>query len=292
MVLHHFEIDGGTLAVEVEGNGPLVVCAPGMGDFRDSYAPFAAQLIAQGYMVARMDPRGHGDSSVTFNHYGDEATADDFVMVVEKLGKGPAVLAGCSFGGGAAVIAAGKRPDLVSGLILLAPFLRNGMGVWGLYLVRLLFMWPWGPWIWEMYAKTLWPGLGDAAGVRATASKVSLTRPGLGEAAGVRATASKVSLTRPGRWTGFSNTIWGIDHREVTPWIDHVQAPALVVMGDKDPDWPNPVKEAEWVASNFREVDSMIVQGVGHAPMLERVDMVGERTLGFLGGLRSKGVLR
>lgn len=242
-----------------------------MGDFRDSYAPFATLLVVQGYMVARMDPRGHGDSTVTFNHYGDEATADDFVMVVEKLGRGRAVLAGCSFRAGAATIAAGRRPDLVSGIILLAPFLRNGMGVWGLYLMRLLFMWPWGPWVWELYAKALWPGLDKTASARVT--------------------ASKESLTRPGRWIGFQKTVSGIDHRQVAPWIDRVQAPVLVVMGDKDPDWPDSVKEAEWVASNFQDVDLMVVQGVGHAPMLESVELVGERTIEFLEKLRSSSAL-
>lgn len=114
MALHYIKTGGGSLAVYVRGeNGPLVITHPGMGDTRDAYDPLAAQLVAQGYRVASIDARGHGDSSVVFDKYGDEAASEDFVTVAEKMGDGrPVVLAGASFSGGAAVMAAGKRPDL------------------------------------------------------------------------------------------------------------------------------------------------------------------------------------
>ena len=45
-------------------------------------------------------------------------------------------------------------------------------------------------------------------------------------------------------------------------------------MGDVDPDWKEPLKEAEWVASNFSDAETIAVHGAGHAPMLERPEIV------------------
>ena len=274
MLLQHFDVDGGKLAVEIEGKGPLVICSPGMGDTRDSYAPVASQFVAHGYSVACIDVRGHGDSSIGFNRYGDEATADDLILMAEKLGCGvPVVLAGASFSAAAAVIAAGRRPELIAGIVLLGPFLRLGMGVLGLYIMPLMFMRPWGPVMWRSYATTLWPGLGE-------------------EGARDKAAASTASLTRPGHWAAFQATVNGTDHRVVAPWIDKVKASVLVVMGDKDPDWKDPLKEAEWIASNFSDVRSLTVPGAGHAPMLEKSELVGKEVLEFLVALKTKGAFK
>ena len=196
MPLIYIDTDGGKLAVEVQGEGPLIVCSPGLGDTRDAYAPVAAQLVKQGYTVANMDVRGHGDSSTGFKHYGDEATTDDFISIVTKLRRGPAVLAGASFSAGAATIAAGKRPDLIAGIVLLGPFLRLPSGAMGtvmFHIMPMLFWRPWGPMVWQSYSKTLWPGLGDKAAERAA--------------------ASKTALTRNGRWSAFQSTVSGLDHR-------------------------------------------------------------------------------
>lgn len=145
MAITNIEIDGGRLAMEVEGEGPLIICQPAMGDTRDSFAPLATQLVAAGYRVARIDLRGHGDSTATFARYGDEPAADDYLTVIKTLGGGPAVLIGSSMSAGASVIAAGREPDLVAGLVLCAPFLRNGGPKIMLTILRIALWQPWGP---------------------------------------------------------------------------------------------------------------------------------------------------
>ena len=261
MTISHIETDGGTLAVEVEGHGPLVVCSPGLGDTRDAYVPLASELVAHGFRVACVDLRGHGDSSAAFRRYGDEATADDVLAVVEALGGGPAILVGASLSGGAAVIAAGRRPEAVAGLVLIGPFLRNGMGAVGRRLLHAALARPWGPVVWRSYAARLWPGLGAAASARAA--------------------ASVEALGRSGRWTAFHRTS-AADHAVVAPWIGRVRAPVLVVMGEADPDWKDPMAEARWVASNFADSEVLAVSGAGHAPMLERPEVVTPAVLRFL----------
>ena len=269
MATSYFDIAGGRLAVEVEGEGPLIICSPGLGDTRDAFAPLAVHLVARGYRVARVDLRGHGDSTASFDRYGDEAAAEDFLMLIEALGGGPAVLAGASLSAAAAVIAAGQRPAQVAGLILLAPFLRNGAGDVMRSILQVAFARPWGPFLWRIYAAKLWPGLGDKARERA-ASTTALLR-------------------RPGRWPTFRATLAGADHRVVEPWIGRVQAPVLVVMGEADPDWKVPMNEAQWVASKFRDAEIIAVQGAGHAPMFERPQTVNPAIETFLQRLSSSG---
>ncbi|MBV9829147.1 MAG: alpha/beta hydrolase [Alphaproteobacteria bacterium] len=265
------QIGGGELAVEVEGNGPLIVCSPGIGDTRDAFDPLAGYLVARGYRVARLDLRGHGDSTIGFDRYGDDATARDFLAAIDALGGGPAVLAGNSMSAAAAVIAAGRRPEKLAGLILIGPFLRNSTGELMRRAMGGLFMRPWGPAVWKGYATKLWPGLGEKAKERAARS-TSL-------------------LTRPGRWPAFQATFAGADHRVVAPWISRVRASVLVVMGDSDPDWKDPPNEAKWIASNFGDVETINVRGAGHAPMLERPDTVSPAVFRYLEKLRESGAL-
>ena len=266
MNISFIETDGGRLAVEVEGDGPLIVCSPGMGDIRDAFAPLAEHFVACGYRVARVDLRGHGDSTARFDRYGDEATARDLLTVIEALGGGPAVLAGASLSAAAAVIAAARSPDQVAGLILLGAFLRNSITSPMRWLLRAALARPWGPFVWRAQAAKLWPGLGEGAWDRA---KVTTEL-----------------LTRPGRWRAFQTTVSGTDHRVVAPWIERVRAPVLIVMGDADPDWKEPLREAEWIASNFRDAEIVAVAGAGHAPMLERPQIVAGAVMPFLSKLR------
>ena len=252
--------------MEAGGEGPLVICSPGIGDFRDAFAPLAKHLQASGFRVACVDLRGHGDSTAGFDSYGDEETASDLLNVIDALGGGPAILVGASMSAAAAVIVAGRRPDLVSGLVLAGPFLRNGPSKLMRQILPVAFMRPWGPFVWRMFAARLWPGLGDQAAARAE--------------------RSKASLTRPGRWPAFHATS-KVDHDVVAPWLGRVQAPVLVLIGNADPDWPDPLAEAAWVASNFANAETVTVHGAGHAPMLERPEIVNPAVSTFLAKLRA-----
>ncbi len=124
------DIEGGRIAYDVTGQGPLVVLSHGIGDRRQAYRFLAPRLAQAGYRVAVADLRGHGDSSMGWKSVtGKDAIsrtdiAGDLLALIRHLG-GPAVIVGHSISGGAATIAAAMEPELVSGIVEINPFTRT-----------------------------------------------------------------------------------------------------------------------------------------------------------------------
>ena len=117
------ELDGGRLAYDVTGEGPLIVLAHGMGDNRAAYREVATLLAGAGYRVTCVDQRGHGESSTGWASYTRTDSAADLLAVIRHLG-GPAVLVGHSFTGGSVTIAAAQEPESVSAIVGISPFTR------------------------------------------------------------------------------------------------------------------------------------------------------------------------
>jgi pimeloyl-ACP methyl ester carboxylesterase len=63
--------------------------------------------------------------------------------------------------------------------------------------------------------------------------------------------------------------------------LARVEAPTLVVMGTRDPDFPDPAQEADLVAGRAHGTAQMI-EGAGHYPHAEMPDITGERVIAFL----------
>ena len=80
--------------------------------------------LGQRHRVTALDMRGHGRTTLpadpktlkSWNVY-----RDDVIEFLEKTAAGPVVLGGHSMGGCVAMLVAGKRPDLVKGLVLVDP---------------------------------------------------------------------------------------------------------------------------------------------------------------------------
>jgi pimeloyl-ACP methyl ester carboxylesterase len=254
---------GGRIAYELQGEGPLIVCLPGMGDLRSVYRFLAPALAEAGFRVATMDLRGHGDSDTTFDSYDDVAAGSDLIALAGHL-DGPAVLIGNSMGAGAACWAAAEAPESVAGLALLGPFVRNGPpNPLGTALFRLALLRPWGHAAWKAYFRTLYPKCRDAAFEAHFAEVVE-------------------NLRRPGHWDAFRKTA-RTSHAPVEARLSEVHAPTLVVMGEKDPDWRDPAAEARWVADRLGG-ELLMVQGAGHYPQAEFPEVVGPTVVEWLRG--------
>ncbi|MGA8361644.1 MAG: alpha/beta hydrolase [Candidatus Dormiibacterota bacterium] len=254
----------GRIAYDVDGTGPLVVLVPGMGDLRATYRFVAPILRDAGYRVAATDLRGHGDSDSTFATYSDTETSADVVALIEKLG-GPAVVVGNSMGAAAAVISAAERPELVSGLVLIGPFVRNArMSGMQRLLLRVAMTPLWAAAAWKSYLPRLYAG----------------RRPGDFDAYRDRVVAS---LRRPGYARAFSRTT-RVSHDPAEARLSAVTAPTLVVMGDKDPDFADPKAEAAWIAQTLRG-EAVIVPEAGHYPQSQQPEITADAVLQFLRGL-------
>jgi len=257
----HLQRPDGRIAYDVTGEGPLVVCIPGMGELRSSYRATVPALAVAGYRVATMDLRGHGDSDATFDRFDDVAAGEDALALVEHLG-GPAVLVGNSMGAGAAAWVAAERADLVNGLVLVGPFVRNPpTGRAMTLLFRLLMARPWARLVWNAYLPSLSPGRRPA--------DFDEHRRRIAE-----------SMRRPGHAAAFSKTT-RTTHAPVEARLPEVRQPTLVVMGEQDPDFRDPAAEAGWIADQLSAEVLMVPEG-GHYPQVERPDVVNPRVLQYL----------
>ena len=252
---------GGRVGYDVSGAGPLIVLVPGMGDLRAAYRFLAPALRAAGYRVACTDLRGHGDSDSGFSSYGDAETAGDLIALIEALGA-PAIVVGNSMGAGAAVLAAAGRPELVSGLVLVGPWVRNGKtSAIKRLLLRIIMARPWAAASWKAYLPKLYAGRPPVDFDDYRQQVVA-------------------SLRRPGYARAFSLTT-RTGHAAAEARLTNVSAPALVVMGDQDPDFPDPEAEAAWIAGALH-AEVVMVPEAGHYPQSQRPDIVNGAVLHFL----------
>jgi pimeloyl-ACP methyl ester carboxylesterase len=251
----------GRVAYSVQGDGPLLVTSPGMGDVRESFRTLSAALAADGFLVADADLRGHGDSDASFASYGDAETASDLIALVEQLG-GPAILVGNSMSAGAAVIAAAERPDLVRGLVLVGPFVRNPPGnPAAMLLFRMLLARPWGATVWtSMLLPSLYKGRRPADFPQYRA-RVAAALRGKGRAAAFQRTTHTTHVPAEAR-------------------IDDVRCPVLVVMGELDPDFKDPRAEADWIAGKLAAAVLMVPEA-GHYPQAQRPELVAPAVADF-----------
>ena len=252
---------GGRVAYDVSGDGPLVVCVPGMGELRSVYRFTVPALAAAGLRVATMDLRGHGDSDATFASYDDVAAGSDVLALIERLG-GSAVVIGNSMGAGAGVWAAAERPGRVAGLALIGPFVRDPktspLMQWAF---RLAMSAPWAVRTWLFYLPRLYPSRkpGDFAD-HVASLRQSMRRPGHAKAF--------VATTRTG-------------HAPAQERLPRVAGkPVLVVMGEKDPDFPDAHAEGEWIRDRL-DAELLLVPGAGHYPQAEMPDVVNPALVRF-----------
>jgi len=265
-------VDGGTIAYEVAGSGPLVLLAHGMGDNRAAYRFVAPRLVASGYRVAAVDLRGCGESSTGWSSYTRTDVAGDLLALVRHLG-GPAVLVGHSLAGGAVTIAAAQEPALVTGIVELAPFTRAQalspgllrvrrcrQGMTRLLLTALLGSVRW----WHRYLDVAYPGPKPADWEdQRRRIGVELREPGRMKA-----------LQRMGRSPA----------GDAGAQLSGVRCPALVVEGSLDPDWADPRVEGEAVVAAMPAglATLAVVEGAGHYPHTQFPDDTVELLLAFL----------
>lgn len=262
-VTQYLSVPDGKIAYDIQGSGPLVVLVPGMGDLRAAYRFLIPDLVKAGYAVASVDLRGHGDSDTSFASYGDVETATDVTALLRKLGTS-AVIVGNSMGAGAAVIVAAENPDLVDGLVLIGPFVRQPASstVFSRLFLRILMARPWAAAAWAAYLPKLY------AGARPTDFADYLD-------------TVIAAMKRPGYARAFSLTTRA-DHVRAGESLAAVTSPTLVVMGDKDPDFPDAKGEADWISRTVSG-STVMIENAGHYPQSQQPEHTSAAIIEFLG---------
>ena len=262
----------GRIAYTVDGalDAPLVVLVPGMGDLRTAWRDIVGPLVDAGYRVACMDLRGHGDSDVTFTEHGDVVTGQDLIALIEHLG-GPAVLGGNSMGAASATWAAAERPDLVAGLVLTGPILRDPPASAAVIAtmhgaLRVALERPWGAALWARLYRTYF-----SRGAQS---------PWLDE----HVADIKASLKRPGGLRSFRHLALQLTHAPVEARLGEVVAPVVAFVGALDPDFKDPAAEALWLRSAV-DAEVTLIPDVGHHPEHQAPTVVVDDTLAFLASL-------
>jgi pimeloyl-ACP methyl ester carboxylesterase len=272
------DIEGGRIAYDVTGSGPLVVLSHGIGDRRQAYRFLAPKLAQAGYRVVTADLRGHGESSMGWKSVtGTDAItrtdiAGDLLALIRHLGA-PAVIVGHSISGGAATIAAAKQPELVSGIVEINPFTktqkldlggllrirryRRGMSrLMGMQLFRSLGLW-------MRYLDVAYPSKpADYADYMA---------------------ALAAKLREPGRMAEFMKTGKSTP-ADAGAQLPNVGCPALVIMGTLDPDFADPRAEGDAIVAAMPSGRGTVamVDGAGHYPHAQSPDEVAALVIPFL----------
>ncbi|WP_084478375.1 alpha/beta fold hydrolase [Nocardia jejuensis] len=254
--------------------------SPGIGDLRHVYRFLAPILASSGFRVVTVDLRGHGESSMYWTSFdgGDAISrtdiAGDLVEVIRVFG-GPAVIIGHGFSGGAAVIAAARAPGLVRGVIALNPLARTQT-----VSLSALFMNPRycramvrrsmarfceSPKQWLKYLNVTYPV--KPADYREYVAELS------------------ESLCAPGRFAELLKAI------ESTPadaeaQLPNMIRPTLIIMGTRDPEFPDPEAEGLAIAARMPVGLGTVVvaKSSGHHPHVDAPERVAELALRFLAG--------
>jgi pimeloyl-ACP methyl ester carboxylesterase len=186
----------------------------------------------------------------------------DILALVERLDSGPAHPIGTSFAGAPAVWAAAENPELVRSLVLIGASVREAKTTPIMRaLVWLMMNNPWRVRTWVMYYGTLFPTRKpDDFKLYLKQLAENMAQPGRFDAAAALAAASRQPSEQR---------------------LAEVKAPTLVVMGTKDPDFPDPAAEGRYIAEHTGG-NLALIEGAGHYPQTEMPEKTAPVVLQFL----------
>jgi pimeloyl-ACP methyl ester carboxylesterase len=263
----YLDVDGGRIAYDDTGEGPLIVATPAMLDLRAELRLLTPLLVEAGFRVVTIDQRGMGETSARWPAYGSTPMAHDLMALIRHLDAGPAIIYGTSNGAAAGVYLAAEAPELVRGLVLSAPFVRDGEGSWLQRQLTKIMKVPFLtlPLYMSYYPK--WEPLQPrAADFDEHVANL------------------KANLSEPERRHVIRAYMFEQSHREAELRMSRVNVPSLVIMGTGDVDWPDPKAEADWIVEQLGS-QLVVLEGVGHHPHVERPREVADAVVAFASGL-------
>jgi pimeloyl-ACP methyl ester carboxylesterase len=272
------EIDGATtLHYATSGAGEPILLIPGLG-LDHNYYRFGIPLLSRHLQVLAVDPRGIGRSTKSPPPYTVEAWADDFAVMIDKLGRGPIHVLGSSLGGSMALALAQRHPGKLKSLIVVGGFSELDRATELNFRLRLRLI----------------EKLGMSDEVADYMGLWTLTRKFINSDAGfatMRANQANIRASSAQSYSAFVEALlkWGRcqpgQEREpkFTTLLDSIKTPTLVVTSDNDHLIPQELSDL--IAGRIAGAKLVVMPGAGHIPFMEQPDEVVRIVLQFLEGL-------
>jgi len=272
------EIDGATtLHYATSGAGEPILLIPGLG-LDHNYYRFGIPLLSRHLQVLAVDPRGIGRSTKSPPPYTVEAWADDFAVMIDKLGRGPIHVLGSSLGGSMALALAQRHPGKLKSLIVVGGFSELDRATELNFRLRLRLI----------------EKLGMSDEVADYMGLWTLTRKFINSDAGfatMRANQANIRANSAQSYSAFVEALlkWGRcqpgQERDpkFTALLDSIKTPTLVVTSDNDHLIPKELSDL--IAARIAGAKLVVMPGAGHIPFMEQPDEVVRIVLQFLEGL-------
>jgi pimeloyl-ACP methyl ester carboxylesterase len=219
--------------------------------------------------IVRVDFRGFGRTPAATAEYVDAA---DVIELIEREGLGPAVLVGASMGGGVALDLVESRPDLVSGLVLVAATHPNQ---------------EWTPHM-DAYGERedeLWEAR-DVEGLVELNLRIWIDGPTRAAAdvdPGMRAFVGEMLRDAVNLQAAVPEIEHGDLVEDKAPGLAAIAVPTLVLVGDLD--IPEMLESADRLTGDIPGARAEVIAGASHLPSLERPEEFDALVLEFLSGL-------
>ena len=274
MAAGYLDVEGARLYYEEAGSGPpLVLLHAGIADCRmwdDQFEEFAKR-----YRVIRYDLRGWGRTEQTEAPFAHQRDLRD---LLSTLGVSKAHLLGASFGGRVAIDFALEYPDMVDGLVLVAP------GIAGYAM---------SPHLDEFEVEI---EAAVEAGDLDRAAEIDVRAWFDGPGRGPEQTDPVVRARAHAQARGIyeriaSGSPMGREERAQPPALERLArlfAPTLVLVGTEDQ--PDMLAIAELLTQRVGEVTRAVLPGVAHLPNMEQPAEFNRQVLDFLGRLDASAV--
>jgi pimeloyl-ACP methyl ester carboxylesterase len=270
------DIGGATLHYATSGAGEPILLIPGLG-LDHSYYRFGMPLLARHLQVLAVDPRGIGRSTKSPPPYTVEAWADDFAVMIDKLGFGSIHVLGSSLGGSMALALAQRHPGKVKSLMVVGGSELDRATELNFRLrLRLI------------------EKLGMSDEVADYMGLWTLTRKFINSDAGYATMRANQDIIRANSAESYSAFVeallkWGRcqpgQEREAkcTTLLDSIALPTLVVTSDNDHLIPKELSDL--IAARIAGAKLVVMPGAGHIPFMEQPAEVARIVLAFLEGL-------
>jgi pimeloyl-ACP methyl ester carboxylesterase len=272
------EIPGARLHYATSGSDQPILLIPGLG-MDHTYYRLGAPLLSRHLQVLAVDPRGIGRSTKSPPPYSVEGWADDFAVMIDRLGFGPIHVLGSSLGGAMALALAQRRPDKLKSLIVVGGFSELDRATELNFRLRLRLI----------------ERLGMSDEVADYMGLWTLTRKFINSDAGyavMRANQANIRANSAESYSAFIEALlkWGRcqpgQEREpkFTALLASIKAPTLVVTSDNDHLIPRELSEL--IAARVSGAKLVVMPGAGHIPFMEQPEQVARIVLDFVAGLR------